>query len=146
MEYVTIPDIGIIKACDKYLLICKYDCCKFTNNYILLYPGEYEKSKENKNHIKIIDDNYFGGKKAICFHICKKDDFKPLDCRSYPYFPIINENGKLEIIKGKKCPLTENDLLDHKKQFTNIWNKIIENEEILEWLKKVELIGYKTIA
>jgi len=146
MKNVTnklIQDFGLIKDCEKHVSQCKCICCKFDDNYIVLYPGEFETTKLKKGHIKIIDDNYFGGKKAICLRPCNEDDFKPLDCKSYPYFPKINEKGELKIIKGSKCPLNEEELISHKKIFSEIWDYLIKNKEIFEWLKKIELIGYE---
>lgn len=140
---MSIQNFGIIKTCNNYLSKCKYRCCSFSDNYIVLYPGEFEKSKLNKNHIQIIDDDYHGGKKAICLRPCKEEDFKPLDCRSYPYFPRINEKDNIGILKGIKCPLEEEDLIEHKKKFLEIWNDMIKDRKIFEWLKKVELVGYK---
>lgn len=136
---------GIIKNCNKYFSKCNYKCCTFNKNYIVLYPGEFESSDQPKNHIKIIDDNYFGGKKAVCINVCKKDEFKPIDCSSYPYFPKINNKGDISIIKGTKCPLKENELVNHRKKFLDIWNLLIKNKEIYEWLENIKLIGYKEI-
>jgi len=134
---------GHIKACKLHSIQCKYKCCVFTNNYIVLYPGEFESSHLNKNHLRIIDNNYFGGKKAICLRKCTKDDLKPLDCESYPYFPRINQKGVIKILKGKKCPLTKTELEDHKELFIKIWGTLAENTVIFEWLKKVELVEYE---
>jgi len=140
-----IQNFGIIKNCDNHISQCKCKCCKFDNNYIILYPGEFENTKLKKDHIKIIDENYFNGKKAICVRPCKIDEFKPLDCKSYPYFPKINGIGELKIIKGTKCPLTEEELVIHKKRFLEIWDFLLKNEEIYEWVNAVDLIGYKEI-
>jgi hypothetical protein len=135
----------MIISCEKYIPLCKCKCCKFENNYIVLYPGEIESTKLRKEHIKIIDDNYFGGKKAICLKPCREDEFKPLDCKSYPYFPMINKIGLMKILKASKCPLKEYELVDHKIKFLEIWDLFIKNETINEWLKKIELIGYDEI-
>lgn len=138
-----IQNFGIIKDCENHISQCKCKCCNFNDNYIVLYPGEFEATKQKKNHIKIIDDNYFGGKKAICIRTCKEDEFKPIDCRSYPFFPKINNQGKIEIIKGSKCPLKKEELAIHKKNFNEIWNLLIKNKDISDWIKKIELIGYE---
>ncbi len=141
----SIQNFGMIKNCEEYVSQCKCKCCKFDNNYIVLYPGEYEETRLNKNHIKIIDDNYYNGKKAICLRPCKEDEFKPLDCRGYPYFPKIDESDNLIILKGSKCPLKDEELANHKKRFFEIWDFFIKNKTIFEWLKKIELIGYEEI-
>ncbi|GAF72786.1 unnamed protein product [marine sediment metagenome] len=128
----------------------------FTKNYIVLYPGEFEAHNLGKYHIKIIDDDYHGGKKAVCdYHegraivhnrICAHAHFKPLDCKSYPYFPFLDSDDKLRILKGEKCPLTEGELSKHRKWFLQRWKKMLRNPEIKEWIKKVELVGYELIS
>jgi len=144
--------LGIIKECKKYIPQCQHKCCTFHNNYIVLYPGEWEKSKLRKDHLTIIDNDYFGGKKVQCrkgnhtlsLRPCNPEiEFKPLDCRSYPYFPQINSKGKIKIIKGKKCPLTDKDLAKHRKLFLKTWNSLIKDKTIFEWLKRVKLVGYE---
>ena len=144
--------LGIIKECDKYIPKCNHKCCTFHNNFIVLYPGEWEKSKLRKAHLTIIDDDFFGGKKAICskgdhtlsLRPCNpKTEFKPLDCRCYPYFPKIGKRGDIKLLKGQKCPLTKKDLINQKKLVFKAWNFLIKDKKILNWLKKVKLVGYK---
>lgn len=53
--------------------------------------------------------------------------------------------GEMKIIKGLKCPLKEEELFKHKKRFFEVWNIFIKNKEISDWLKKIELVGYKEI-
>lgn len=53
--------------------------------------------------------------------------------------------GELKIIKGLKCPLKEGELIKHKKKFFEVWNIFIKNKDIFDWLKKIELVGYKEI-
>ena len=134
---------GLIEACNNHAPQCKYKCCKFSDNYIVLYPGEFEKSKLNKNHLRIVDDDYLGGKKAVCTKHCTKDDFKPVDCQTYPYFPKIDQSGNIEILIGKKCPLVRNELINHRKEFFKFWRNLIKNNQIREWVRNVQLIGYK---
>lgn len=138
-------DFGLIGACEKHTAQCQYKCCDFADNYILLYPGEYEQAKLKKDHLKIIDKDYLGGKKAICNGICKEGDLKPLDCKSYPYFPRINEKDELEVLKGNKCPLAEEELAEHKKKFMQIWKELLKDEAIFEWAKKSKEVGYELV-
>ena len=140
-----IKNFGNIENCKKYISKCKCKCCDFDNNYIVLYPGEFESTQLRKDHIKIIDENYFGGKKAICLRPCKEGEFKPLDCKSYPYFPMTNKDGSFKIIKGLKCPLKEKELTSHKKKFFEIWFNLLKNKEIYKWVYNIDLIGYKEI-
>ncbi len=100
-------------------------------------------SNLKKEHLKIIDDDYCGGKKAVCMRLCTKDDLKPLDCEAYPYFPRIKENGEMELLKGKKCPLNKEELANHKKELMHVFGEMLRNKAMLEWLKKVEQVGYE---
>lgn len=143
---------GIIRECSKYIPRCHHKCCTFHDNYIVLYPGEWENSKLKKAHLTIIDDDYFGGKKVVCAlgnHILSlrpcdpKIEFKPIDCKSYPYFPKIDKQGNIQILKGRRCPLTKKDLVQHKKLFLKAWKSLIKDKVILSWLKKVKLVEYK---
>ena len=134
---------GRIKACGKHVPICNYKCCTFSNNYITLFPGEYEESDLGKTHLKITDDDYFGGKKAVCIKTCTSKSFIPLDCKSYPFFPRIDKDGLPGILKAKRCPLTEKELVEHEKQFLEIWSKLIKEDKICEWLKNVKEVGYE---
>lgn len=137
---------GRIKKCSKYIQKCQYKCCIFHDNYIALYPGEWERTKLFKSHITIIDEDYFGGKKAICSKNlgCNSNiDFQPLDCKTYPYFPKIDEQGDIKILKGQKCPLIKRDLIHHKILFMKTWKPLIKNKTIFNWLKKIKLIGYE---
>ncbi len=132
-----------IKACEKHLGMCNYTCCSFQDNYIVLYPDELETTRLNTEHLKIIDDNYHGGKKAICLKPCTEKDFKPFDCEIYPYFLHMSETGEVKFLKGKKCPLKKKELIHHKKDCLNKFKKLIKNQKIFEWQRNLELIGYE---
>lgn len=134
---------GIIKQCKNQCLRCHYKCCTFTTNFIVLYPGEYEKAEKDKSHLKIVDENYHGGKKAVCTKLCTADNFKPLDCQSYPLFPLIDSASKLRLIRGSKCPLTSSKLKKHEIFVIKTWNKLLQNNKTLDWLKEVKLVGYQ---
>ena len=94
--------------------------------------------------MRIIDNDYHGGKKVICLRRCAEDDFKPLDCESYPYFPKFNQNGQIEFLKGNKCPLLKEELTEHRKTCLNIWQELLKDQKVRVWLKKVVLVGYET--
>lgn len=138
------PELGKIKACAKTLPKCS--CCKFTDNYIVLFPGEFEESDLDKSHITIIDENYHGGKRAVCNAkgACE-GKFKPLDCKLYPYFPRVDDSGVVGLLKGKKCPLHEEDLKAHKEKVYELCRELAKEKDILEWLKKVKLVRYEVI-
>jgi hypothetical protein len=133
----SIEDFGLIAACKRHTPRCHHKCCDFADNYIVLYPGELEKTKLDKSH--------FGGKKAVCLRLCREDSFKPLDCKSYPFFPKVGPRGEVEIVRGKKCPLKMDELTDHKEKFLEVWRTLIEDSAVLEWLKRVELVAYHPV-
>jgi len=139
----SIEKFGLIEACKKHAPQCHHMCCSFADNYIVLYPHEYETAKSNKSHLQIIDEDYFGGKKAICVRPCSKNDFKPLDCRSYPFFPRVNEQGEIEVLRGRKCPLKTEELVNHRREFLKVWRALIKDSMLLQWIKNIELVGYE---
>jgi len=136
---------GLNLKCKERSTECHYKCCTFTDNYIVLYPGEYEESMLKKEHLKIIDDYYYGGKKVICIKRCTSGDFKPLDCKSYPFFPFFDSDGNLRLIKGRKCPLEFGDLVEHKQWVLKEWGGLLKNSKIREWVKKIKLVGYEPL-
>jgi len=147
---------GHIEACPHQN--CGFRCCEFQQgNYILLYPGEInnaQSSNKNIGHLEIIDEDYFGGKKVIC----KASDtstcdngYKPVDCASYPFFPYLEPQDEIwdqgKFIRGIKCPLTISHLRKHAQFVHSMWQSIIADQpNVLEWLKKVKMIGYSIVS
>jgi len=100
-------------------------CCQFDEgNYIVTYPGELDAAEESGKSIQHLDivGSYHGGYKVVCrakdTSICD-GGYKPLDCKSYPFFPTVSEAG---------------------------WRKLAEQHPlIVDWLEKVRLVGYHRI-
>ena len=88
---------GKIEECKYFIGNCP--CCKIGSVKLFLFPGEFENSSLKKDHIKIIDQNYFGGKSATCKKYCKSGDFKPLECKTYPYSPFFDKDDNLILKK-----------------------------------------------
>lgn len=135
---------GLIKGCN--LINCGYRCCEFQqSNYIVLYPGELEGANESISHLKIISDNDHEGKRAVCTAsntgTCD-GGYKPMDCKSYPFFPVIENNCISTLIKGDKCPLTRSNLIVHAQWVTDAWTYMISDKKIKDWLATVKLVGY----
>ena len=111
---------------------CGWRCCQFQQgNFIALYPGEIEQAEaagQPTAHLKIIDKDYHGGKKAVC---TARDTatcdggFKPLDCASYPFFPAQPKAGVVGdlLIKGKKCPLQTEHLAAQAAMVRTAWGE-----------------------
>jgi hypothetical protein len=146
---ITADSDGRISACHSSS--CAYRCCQFQqSNYIVLYPGEYESAKrqgESMAHLQIIEDDDHGGKRAVC----KAGDtsncdngYKPLDCKSYPLFPLIDPSGNIRsLVKGTKCPLLEQHLIEHTRWVEETWKHLLaRSSKIRKWLRSVRLIGY----
>lgn len=142
---------GTISACPHQN--CGFRCCEFNQgNYIVLYPGEIAEAQsagKSMAHLEIIDADYHGGAKAIC-HAANTatcdNGYKPLDCATYPFFPLIQAKGGDvgDLIKGYKCPLTPDLLVKHEAWVRRRWNDLIAlRPEVGEWLRQVELVGYQ---
>ncbi|HYC27811.1 MAG TPA: hypothetical protein VEB42_03330 [Chitinophagaceae bacterium] len=131
---------------------CNYTCCTFNqSNYIVMYPGEFEEARqrgESLSHLVITDENYHGGKKAVCKAVHGQtcdNGYKPLDCQSYPLFPAL-ENEDLSFIRGIKCPLINSDLIGHSLFVKNKWQVLMDvNNDVKIWLSKVTLVGYEKL-
>lgn len=136
---------GELDLCSKLAPVCKYKCCKFASNYIVLYPGEREAAGKCLDHLEIIDSDYFGGQKAHCKQQCNPAvDYKPLDCRSYPFFPQVTLDKISGLLKGKKCPADGQSASNHALKTIEVWNDLInDNLQIVEWLTHVRLVGYE---
>lgn len=136
---------GKLKICP--FMGCGFKCCDFNvGNYIVMHPGEYESTELSTSHLEVLDDDYHGGKKVVCkAKNCADCDngYKPLDCQTYPLFPIVKE-GKISgaWLKGSKCPLQKEHLpIAWFNSITDKWNKAACNE----WIKKVDLVGYEKV-
>jgi hypothetical protein len=150
-EVVASASDGTIALCPHQG--CGFTCCEFQQgNYIVLYPGELEAASEagtSLKHLKITE-RYHGGFKAICTAketaTCD-NGYKPLDCKSYPYFPLVRDAVIIAGLKGKKCPLTVELTEGHARFVEREWRLLaIERPEVVEWLKRVALVGYEQVA
>lgn len=132
---------------------CNHACCEFANgNFIALYPGELEKAKQaglSVDHLLATPDEA-GGHRAICQAKNKArcdDGYKPLDCASYPLFPVVASDGALKtFLKGSKCPLRMEHLTDHSHWVLSNWKRLEGSVENLDqWLLSVGLVDYEAI-
>lgn len=130
---------------------CGFRCCRFDQgNYIVLFPDEWEAAQAAGSvlsHLQIIDDDYHGGKRAVCQAndaLTCDNGYKPLDCASYPLFPKRSPNGTCgDFVKGAKCPLRTEHLADHAPVIQQLWHELLESHSpVSKWLEKVELVGY----
>lgn len=150
---------GKMNLCSQYAHICRYKCCDQSqekgeeiklNNAILLYPGEYETAERNKDHIKILKE-FNRGNLGYCDRLhfdqskCSEElNFKPLDCKSYPFFPAI-VGEQIVMLKDSACPIPiENgELKKHYEEILAVWKKLVEERpEVKEWINSLNLTQY----
>lgn len=136
---------------------CSFRCCDFQQgNFIATHPRELQDASaagKSLAHLRVIDA-VGEGHKVIC---TAKDTatcdngYKPLDCRSYPFFPTIdpaeNAHNLKAGLKGKKCPLDVSQIQDHAAWVLDEWAaKILDNPSIATWLIDVSLVGYEPVT
>lgn len=133
---------------------CGFACCDFQQgNFIVLPPGELEEAKargQSLGHLELSPLPY-GGWRAVCHASdtasCDQG-YKPMDCRSYPFFPTVDESGRLSIgLKGAKCPLEIAKIESHRLWVAQLWRQWIQRSPVIaRWLSKVRLIGYEPVS
>jgi hypothetical protein len=145
------PSHGTIAACPHQG--CGYRCCEFQQgNYIVMYPGELESAVAQGHSVEhlTITASYNGGFKAICTArqtaTCD-NGYKPLDCQSYPYFPVVKD-GSIQVgLKGKKCPLVLELMPGHAEFVERQWRaRAQQAPQIVPWLSQVQLVGYVNVT
>lgn len=104
--------------------LCNSACCKGEDSGMFLFPGEdkvYKLLKPKGMRIELSDLEYNdnGTKRRtpilFCDGTCDRY-IRPLACRIFPLTPIINDDGKLEIINDPRaksiCPLAKTFVMD----------------------------------
>ena len=104
--------------------LCDSACCKGDDSGMFLFPGEKEVYKLIKpNGIRIessdlrycYNDNEYRTPILFCGGQCDRY-IRPLACRIFPLTPILDENGKIEVIVDPRaksvCPLAKTLFLD----------------------------------
>ena len=133
---------------------CGFRCCQFNHgNYIVMFPGELAAARAQGHstaHLEITAEEN-GGHRAVCrardTGTCD-NGYKPLDCASYPFFPLLGPQGDsmFAMIRGAKCPLPLDRLDAHASWVQDTWQALLEgSQEIRSWLGGVELVGYELV-
>jgi hypothetical protein len=142
---------GIINICKT--TGCGFKCCSFGSTsktgYTIMLPNEYENADKNVSHLKIIDDDYFGGKKVQCTAKSLFDcdgGYKPIQCRVYPIW--MESLEKDIVLKSLKCPIQEVDLPEHKRAAIELFKSYdkVSKEELDVFLSKVTVDRYKVFG
>lgn len=102
-------------------VLCGRACCKGDDNTgMLLFPYE-----ETTLGVKSTEN---GDRLAICNGRCEREE-RPLSCRIFPFFPTIDEKGRIYVEKdfrgSRLCPLIEHS------------DEIIFNPRFFKVIKKV---------
>jgi hypothetical protein len=142
-----------ISACVPASALCHWGCCDFGENYIVMLPGEFEAAQKAgiyTGHLRIIDNDYFGGKRVQCAaqnRVTCDGGLRPFDCWAYPAFPRSGvNNGVMRYILGAKCPLATaypaQILLHLAKVAKEIQRRIEKDPAIAPFLGHVQMVGY----
>lgn len=131
--------------------LCNAACCKGTDCGMYLFPGEkrvYDLLSPEWVKIEKSDFSYnFGGKTknlfiAFCNEECDRYQ-RPLACRIFPLTPILNDDGKLDIIIDPRskslCPLGATFTLEDfdptfVKNVRKVFTVLSKNKEFAEFL------------
>ena len=115
-------------------------CCHSVgpDSFIFFLPGELEYHRAMKPGIPFqnvapgFPDRLHCDGNSGCIY-----DKRPLDCRSYPYFPAVKDGvhvGYYDLRRKYGCPLDPKaELRDHLSQIHVWWSKLLEREDLLTW-------------
>ena len=140
---------GLIRACENSG--CGWKCCSFgSDGHIVILPHELDRHQEEISHLRNIDDDYFGGKKAKCFaRDCKSCDngYKPIMCRTYPLW--VKSVKKSFVFRSGKCPLKNEQLTKHKElvlgTFDSYRKALLPKTDIDTFLSKAWIDRYEPL-
>lgn len=113
--------------------ICNGKCCKGDNNTgMILFPGEENLIDENME-IKVAEN---GEKIAVCNGTCDRNK-RPLSCRIYPLFPLVETEGGSEKVKAiidlrADCPLASGEYKFNRafvRKIKRVGKYLLLNEE-----------------
>lgn len=155
---------GRLTGCAELAPECGYHCCHQRplptavdlvdpSEAILLAPGEVEGATAPANHLTISRITAAGGRFARCAQdgfdqsTCSEaTNFKPLDCRSYPFFPSMSE-GRLVLLKDQRCPLgsaQQQELDAHYWSVRTAWQQLMTSSAAARnWIQSISLPTYE---
>lgn len=123
--------------------LCGSLCCKGDKKTgMWLFPGE-EIFFMNKNGFTVFDcEGNFGYKAVVCGGGCERK-IRPLACRLYPYFPVINKDSfdvRADIRGISSCPLLYENIKPEKaflRQIRKAARLFSRNEELKHYIINV---------
>lgn len=119
-------------------------CCHSVgpDSFIFFLPGELEYHRGMKPGIPFqpvapdFPDRLHCNGNSGCIY-----DKRPLDCRSYPYFPAVKNGvheGYFDLRRKYGCPLDPKaELRDHLSQVHSWWSKLLKRKDVLAWAEKM---------
>ncbi len=115
--------------------LCSANCCKGDSETgMLLFPGE-------KTTLSVTVKD--GRRVAVCGGKCSRSE-RPLSCRIFPFFPIVNEKEKIEAVIDSRgygiCPMVAHcDEIRFSRKFIKNVEKagkiLSSDKECLDFLK-----------
>lgn len=136
---------------------CDWDCCKYTNSYILFLPGELDSARTlgfETSQYNILDDNYHGGAKAVptsmgcCVDPVLGDKaYKSLDCRIFPFWFQI-EQEQTVLVEGLSCPIVREGLSIEglRLEALRVAELLSGDPDIAAFLRAGRMVNYRTVA
>ena len=123
--------------------LCDCTCCKGDSSTgMFLFPGEEELLKDIDN-FKILEcEGNYGYKMVVCNGRCDRKT-RPLACRIYPYFPVIDENGfdsRADIRGINSCPILNRNInvnYTFLRQIRKIARLFSRDEELEDYIKNI---------
>lgn len=93
----------------RHCAACNYSCCiTDENNFIVLFPWELDAAKQaglSTEHLKPIKGNL---ENVHCARPCtNKNDYKPINCATYPLYPITEDLSVWVRGAKNRCPISD---------------------------------------
>ncbi|MER7334033.1 MULTISPECIES: hypothetical protein [unclassified Micromonospora] len=136
---------------------CDWDCCRYSDSYILLLPGEWESAQAlgyTVDHYTVLDDNYLGGVKVVprsmgcCVDPALGDRaYKSLDCRVFPFWFQIDDD-ELVLTQGLSCPIVRLGLpIDKQRdQCARVARMVAQDPELVTFLRAARMVNYEVVT
>lgn len=119
-------------------VLCENACCKGKSDQgMLLFPHE--------ESVLSVQKTQTGGRLVVCDEKCNRNE-RPLSCRIFPFFPTVNEKGKVFIEKDYRaqllCPLLEHSdeiIFNHNffKALKKVGKLLAKDKECLQFLRNI---------
>lgn len=119
-------------------------CCNSTgpNSFIFFLPGEldYQRAQNPKIPFRGVSSEVPGRVHCRGNNACAYFR-RPLDCRSYPFFPAVVDSrliGYFDCRPSHECPLQlAIELRKHLCQIHAWWSQLLSNSDVLRWAEEI---------